>query len=220
MKKLLFLLFVLIFGVQTLFPLADSSHPITAGGGFKKIRNGQLLLRYNVKGELVEQQAFGIEQLIYGENDELYMKVVNVFDENGNKKESLNYDENGEQVSKWAYKTNFNGSIKEMSNKSETIEFSYSLDGKVLLVQYDDDFSEFEYNEDGTLKGMKEGEFSHKYIYDKNKVLLKKEFFYGREKSYVEEYVYDDEGYIKESLFYIITDRKKEFFSKTVYVYR
>lgn len=220
MRKLLFLLFAFIFGVQTTFSLADSSHPITAGGGFKKIRNGQLLLRYNNKGELVEQQAFGIEQLIYETNDELYMKIVNVFDENGNRKESFNYDVDGELIAKWSYKTNLDGSIKEMSNDFETVEFFYSLDNKILWVQYEDNFSEFYYNEDGTLKGMKEGEFRHKYIYNKNKVLLAKQFYYGKEKPYIERYTYDDEGYLKDSTFYLIKDGKEEFFSKTVYVYR
>jgi hypothetical protein len=136
--------------------------------------------------------------------------------------ESFNYNDEDRLVAKWVYKTDSNGRIKEMFDavKSDKIEFFYGSDNQVLLAKHNEEVGKFEYNLDGTLKGMVEGVYSHKYIYDRNKVLIKKEFYYENKMEYIEKYIYDEEGYLKESLFYILEGKKEDFFARTVYVYR
>lgn len=221
MKKLYILFIILIFGGNDIYSIERSSKPITNIINLEKIKDGQILLRYNSEGQRVEQLVFASEQLYYRMNNRLYMKEVNLFDKNGNISQSIYYDKNGEFVSSWDYKTNRDGSIREMlSDKKEKISFFYTNEKRIIYGESNSIISNFEYNEDGTVDRMVEGNFSHKYIYDENRVLLEKIFYMGEKKMYIEKYFYNHEGYLKESRFYMLEYDEEEFFSKTIYIFK
>lgn len=216
MKKLI-LLYILI--LSTIYPLATGTKPNTVRNNFKKGKNGQILLRYNQKGEVVEQYALGKKRYNYDANDNLQFYEVNEFDSLNNISKRITFNEYNEEQSHIHYTADKNGRILSLSNESFYNEYQYDSSGKIEKIIGEASTTYFKYNEDETIKALIVDDFTYKYIYDEDKKLIKEEAFNDNEIFFHTEIVYDDEGYISSFVFYNYYTGKKEYAGKLVLEY-
>lgn len=194
----------------------DKKNPII--NGVRKEKNGELLVRYNKKSDVVEQYAYGKIKYFYA-HDTLISKDINYFDENNNISKTERY-ENGKITSTSQYKTLKNGMIKESMrgdnkivyyyNENHTIKnikdkqgesiFTYHEDGRIDKISYKSGYSVFQYDKDNKYIGEKS--------YDKKGVL-----------NFEIEIKYDVEGFISYLDMFIINGEEREFYGKIVFEY-
>ncbi len=217
MKKLL-LVYILI--LSTIYPLASGTKPNIVRNNFKKIKNGQILLRYNQKGEVVEQYVLGKKRYSYDSDNNLSYYNINYFDSSHNIIKRISYNPNNEIDLEINYTTDSSGKILSVSHGNFLDSFHYDKSGKIEKITMGHKTTYFSYNEDETIASLNTGDFTYKYTYDHNKKALKEEAFDSDgEPIFFTEFQYDNEGYINTFVYYNIIYGEKEYMGKLVIEY-
>lgn len=226
MKHLRFFVFMAISLMSV--PLLSSAETATnnpLANKIEKARNGQVLLRYNDKGEVVEQYVFANKSINYN-HDEIMSAQVNTFDEHHNITKSEVY--NGEKLllDTLTYKTRPNGSLLEIHSQKfpdEVTKFHYNDKNQVYILFNGPKSTKLTYLDDGRIESYimdVEKDIKTQLIYNNEKILIATKGYSKGEHVYTVKVNYDNDGFPVSKEMFIVNDGKEEpSGQKLVYIY-